>query len=357
MDTIEYIVFGITLTYTNHYIVKVAIMKEPEAKTESDRLSGKNEKSSAPKERSRSRVREKSAFAADPPNKKNATGAPTSTSKAHPKEKFHGKKKPALDPALQSAALAQTMVTSFIDRLKSECAKRGGVLKSNDLDNLGKEFEKKTVALQNAFRLSFEETIRARERSILNNKRTDCFERMMVEIISRLLADDAEKPVHGEKISRRALPGFLLTLDKMLGDDVIDGFRKEASDIVERFSEDNGDDFDWSGVHQSEETRNLVLKALVTSAHHFDDLNRRGEWFVTVLNSHLGAATTSMHETHAAWEFDGKDFNALMNAYFTPMAQTLGTESGRLWIGRTHGIETIGVLDRLLKELGEKTGK
>ena len=121
------------------------------------------------------------------------------------------------------------MVTSFIGRLKSECAKRGGVLKSNDLDNLGKEFEKKTVALQNAFRLSFEETIRARERSILNNKRTDCFERMMVEIISRLLADDAEKPVHGEKISRRALPGFLLTLDKMLGDDVIDGFERKRA--------------------------------------------------------------------------------------------------------------------------------
>ena len=361
----EYIVFGMTLTYTDYCCIEVALMETSEARVESDRLGGKDEKPSVPEERLRSYAREKTAVTAKPDESKpqgqkaktNDVTPAARKSKAVSEEKSRGKEKPALDPALQSAALAQTIVGSFIDRLKSECAKKGGVLKSNDLDDLGKEFEKKTVALQKAFQLSFEETIRARERSILNSKRTDCFERMMVEIISHLLADDMEKPIHGERISRRALPGFLLTLDKMLGDDVIDGFRKEATDIVERFSEDNGDDFNWSGVHQSEEVRNLVLKTLVVSANHFDDLKRRGEWFITVLNSHLGATTSSMHEAHAVWEFDGKDFNALMNAYFKPMAQALGTEAGRLRIARIHGVETIGVLVHLLKELGGKAGK
>lgn len=273
------------------------------------------------------------------------------------KKKFFGKKKPALDTAKQSAALAETMVGSFIDRLKSECQKKGGTLKLEDLEALSEDFRKKTVSLQKVFQLSFDETIRAREQSILNNKRNDAFERLMVQTVSHLLCDDDVPPVHGKSLSRRMLPGFFLALDKMLGDEIIDKFRRDIERIVDQISTDNGDAFDWEDVYQSIEAQSVVLKALITSAYHFDNLKRRSEWLITVINSHLGPMASSMHKSHQAWQFTAKDFNAFLIGYFAPMSETLGTEAGRMRITKMYGVETVVVLADLLQALHKKAGK
>lgn len=283
--------------------------------------------------------------------------APKASSKPtpKPKKKYYGKAKSGLAPAEQSAALAEAMVGSFVERLKAECQKKGA-LTVDDVEALSKEFERKTGALQQAFQASFEETIRAHKKVTTNDKRRDAFERVMAHAIAPLLVADQNKPKPGKTLSRRVMPGFFIALDKMLGEDAIQTFRNDMRALVDQVRDDNGDAFDWGDIYASVEAQNIALKAQITAAHHFINLKHRRDWLVTLINDNLGPVTPVMHKAHANWTFGNRDFRAFTLAFFQIMSDTLATEGGRMRITRMYGVDTIVVLADLLQSLHKKAG-
>ena len=89
-------------------------------------------------------------------------------------------------PAVQARALADTVISSLIDRLIGEANRKGGHLSTADLRALNDEFAKKADALQKVFQKSFEDYVRARERSAWDQSRQYPFDRIIVRKFANL---------------------------------------------------------------------------------------------------------------------------------------------------------------------------
>ena len=114
--------------------------------------------------------------------------------------------------------MAETVVSSIVDRLIGEANRKGG-LSVADLHALSDEFAKKTDALQKVFQKSFEDYVRARERSAWDQSRQFPFDRIIVRKFAVLFPQDCVSKLKPGLLSRRVLPGFFLTLSMMLGED------------------------------------------------------------------------------------------------------------------------------------------
>ena len=120
-------------------------------------------------------------------------------------------------PTSQSKALAEAVVSSFVDRLIAEATRKGGYLTVRDLQEMNRGFEKKSEALQAVFEKSFEEYVRARERAAWDRAREYPYDREMVERFAHVFPEKSDDPQSEILISRRMLPGFFMATTMILG--------------------------------------------------------------------------------------------------------------------------------------------
>ena len=140
-------------------------------------------------------------------------------------------------PASQSKALAEAVVSSFVDRLIAEATRKGGYLTVRDLQEMNREFEKKAEALQAVFEKSFEDYVRARERAAWDRARDYPFDRQMVERFAHLFPESSDLSRNQVFISRRMLPGFFIATTMMLGPEVIEDFQERCRAILHRLKD------------------------------------------------------------------------------------------------------------------------
>jgi len=222
------------------------------------------------------------------------------------KPRARARKKSLPNPALQSRALAETVVTSMVGRMKAEATKKGGMLTIADINALDTEFKSETQALSQAFEKSFEAYVRARERAISGEKRDFPFDRLIVRKFSHLFDEDKEG--HFDTVSRRMLPGFFMALNMMLGAEVVEDYQEKCRRMVEVSREDGKDDVNWNAIYDSDEGSLAGLDALVAIAAHFDDFERRREWFITLVNGHL-TPISDANKDEAGWELTESGFH------------------------------------------------
>ncbi len=262
---------------------------------------------------------------------------------------------PAAAPASlsnQSRILAETIVASFLDRLKAEAARKGGALTIGDLEALDKEFENKTGALQKVFQSSFEEYVRARERAALERERQYPLDRQIVDKFAHLFPGPDGPSLGDGAISRRILPGFFMAMNVMLGAEVIDEYQDRCRKIVARLQEERGEDFRWTDVYGNDQVNAIALEAVVEMASHFESMVKRGDWFVGMINDNLGPPDPGREGAGSEdWRMDEKDFPRFVEALFSDVLETMSTEAGRLKITKRHGAEACAALAEILMQL------
>ena len=255
-------------------------------------------------------------------------------------------------PRNRSRALAETVVRSLLDRLTGEATRRGGALTISDIRRLAAEFESKTEALQAVFERSFEEYVRARERAAWQQSRQFPFDRLIVRTFDHLFAGANGPYFASGALSRRMLPGFFLAMNMMLGEGVIEGYQEHCRAIVAQLQNEHGDAFSWPHAYADAEARRVTLDALASIAAYFSDLDRRADWFVGLINGHLGDADVAREGPEAAgWQMTGTAFRRFLAALFNDVRQAMATEAGRLAITRSHGAEACAALWDILKRL------
>jgi hypothetical protein len=90
--------------------------------------------------------------------------------------------------AAHSRLLVGTIIGTFTERLKSEVARRGGRLYTEDIDRIAEELDGKRAQLEAVFRKTFETYVQARERAAFDHAREFPFDRLIVNTFAELFA-------------------------------------------------------------------------------------------------------------------------------------------------------------------------
>jgi hypothetical protein len=264
---------------------------------------------------------------------------PQKTKKRHP------------SPEEQTRQLAQSVVTSFTSRLTEEATAKGGYLSVQDLQVLNKEFEQKTDELKAVLEKSFEDYVSAREKASWDQARKYPFDRMMVKTFSYMLETDSRKLRRSDAVSRRILPGFFMALKMILGPDRLGAYQGKCRAVVKLIKKAYGDKFEWEDIYENDDTRAIVIDALIDIAHGFDNIDKRAEWFIDLVNSHLPPSDEQTTRTEAEWTFSADGFKQFFKALMSDLNEALESEGGRLLITRRHGVEETIELVSLMKSL------
>ena len=247
-------------------------------------------------------------------------------------------------PANHSQALAETVVASFLDRLKAEARRNGGMLTIRDLDNLEGEFAKKTEALQAVFEKTIEDQARVHQPPAWQNPRDFPFNRLIVEKFSSMFSGEDRLMDDEYAIPRRILPGFFMAMNMMMGEELVEEFQDRCRVIIDRLDDD--DSFQWSDLHADPEGKLVSMDAQVAIAYHFEDLEKRAAWFVELINSHMASAA---EEGAAEWQFSERGFLHFLGFLLSDLKETLSTETGRMYITKRHGVDACVTLAEILK--------
>ena len=148
------------------------------------------------------------------------------------------------------------------------------------------------------------------------------------------------------------LPGFFVALNLMLGTDIRDSYQGKCRAIVKIIGQQNGQDFDWDDIYDNEDARAIVFDALVDIAGSFADLNKRRDWFVDLINSHLESPGIDMDEESQAWSITPEGFDEFFEALMSELRVAVSMEAGRSLITRRRDEKTTENLIRLMKKLG-----
>ena len=246
-----------------------------------------------------------------------------------------------------SKALADTVVTALVDKLKGEAEARGGHLSTQDLEHMQADFNRQVDALSSVFEQSFEVYVKARERAVWDQQRNYPFDRLMVKKFSNLFRDGGE--IGPDDLSRRMLPGFFVALGMMLGPEVVEKYQEKLRSVVEKVKSSGKSVFNWDDVYADEVAGTVSLDAEVAIAGHFDDFDKRAEWFIELVNGHLTPPEPGMGEA-ASWEMNLAGFKKFLHALLADLRANLDTDNGKMRITKRFGADACADLfDTLAK--------
>jgi len=253
----------------------------------------------------------------------------------------------------QSRALAETVVTTFVDRMVAEAKRNGGSLSEEDIRSLGGELERKADALQAVFKHSIEEFIHMRERANWDQNRKYPFDRMLVEEFSQLFHDVGGPPLSEGGLPRRILPGFFLAMRKMIGEDNMENFQARARVIVEVHRTLAYDAVDWEALHEDPQTLDLVLESLIFVAPYFVDMDKREHWFCEIVNSNLAPVTKNMSVEEQEWQMGRLAYLKIIEGILSPLREFISTPEQRDELDAAYGPGTAETIKLAINAVGE----
>lgn len=174
------------------------------------------------------------------------------------------------------------------------------------------------------------------------------FERIMVKCFSDLLPRGDEPIVVGRHLSRRIIPGFIHALQQMMGPELYEQYGDRVRTLVDTLRAVHGDSFTWNEVYGDQSCQIVVEEVLVGIAHHFDDMAKRRNWMIDVVDAHMPATS---NEAEKAWDFGDGVFHMLMNALYGDFKAVLATQEGRHNLSVNHGEQNVVALETLFAGL------
>jgi len=259
-------------------------------------------------------------------------------------EKTAPKKPKPASPKELSKQKAASAVTSMVGQMKARAQTNGGFLRTEDISAMEQEFQAQVSQLADSLEQSFEAYVDARERAEWDSAREFPFGRVVVKKFAHLFKEPREGRL--DTVSKRMLPGFFMGLNMMIGPESVDLFQERCRRVVESIREQDGDDFDWDSVYASPEINAVVIDALMAIAPHFENFERRQDWFIELVNAHL--TPVGEHELDAGWELSQVGYRRFLAALFKEVHGLLGSDAARERLSRRYGSNAVEAVNRLM---------
>jgi hypothetical protein len=234
-----------------------------------------------------------------------------------------------------------------VDRLLRRAESQGGNLSASDVREELQRFkadpgEDTTAFFNDAWR----ECTFAVERLRWDKERRYPFERLMVNTFVHLLPTGDQVPVQGEHLSRRIIPGFVVAMLQMLGEELSDKYEDFCRTMVSRMKAQHGNAFNWEMVHDEPDAAEVVSEVLITICHHFIDLKKRRRWLTDVINGNMGAPTAAQDIP-----FEDMECHRLIAAMYQPLRDAMNTPEGEERITERYGRDKARMLRAVFAEI------
>lgn len=253
---------------------------------------------------------------------------------------------PAAAPGTDSiAAHSRLLVSTFTERLKSEVARRGGRLYTEDIDRIAGELDGKRAQLEAVFRKTFETYVQARERAAFDHAREFPFDRLIVNTFAELFAAKRAEADGEDRVTRKVLPGFFMALDRMLPPERLAEYQERCRKIVDRIAGSDENAFDWRSLYADADANILLIDALAALVPHFEAYEKRRNWFLPLVNDNL------QMDANDTWELSPRGFINLTLAMFQPLRNELGDIAGRARLMDRYGPADLQNLQRIIDKM------
>lgn len=200
------------------------------------------------------------------------------------------------------------------------------------------------VILSDLFEACWKKCLASAESAHWTSARKFHFERIMVKCFSGLLPRNDDVIETGRHLSRRIIPGFIHALQQMMGPEIYEQFSERARSLVETLRAVHGENFTWNEVYSDPSCQIVVEEVLISIAHHFDDMGKRRNWLIDVVDAHM---PTTTNEAEKKWDFGDGNFHTLMNSVFGDLRIVLESSEARDTLAINHGEEKIVALETL----------
>jgi hypothetical protein len=245
--------------------------------------------------------------------------------------------------------LAKSIVSSFASALKKQAALSGGYLSKPDVDMLiaayNQQIPKVAKKISKAVNSFSENSIR----DMWDPSRTSAFERVLVKQFSALLADDETAAHDHSLIARRSLPGIFMCVRMMAGPELLEVYEQDAFLVMQRVRDDVKENFTWELVYTDKRTVNMVRELLMAIAPYFTELEKRIEWMLPIINSHL--SPVEENSPVAEWQMTEAMLINLIAAMYGVIWSLLEDDTSRMHLTKRFGADQLDVLDNLQSSL------
>jgi hypothetical protein len=241
--------------------------------------------------------------------------------------------------------LGEALHAKFMQLLNNKISETGGHLTPSDVEEMGEEFKIHIEDIKTAFLAAVESYTLARERSRIDSVRTHLFTRLMVRKFEHRLRDENTLKQHPEFLSRRMLPGFGIMLSMMFGKPKLASYEKRIKAVAERLSHESGGQIDWDQFYREPEIKKLALRAEIEIAQNFQNIDKRKDWMVAMINSNLIPSDDQWGG--AEWTFNDDAATKLLTSLFVDLRAALKNPNARQRFSETLDADTIVTLDQV----------
>lgn len=234
-----------------------------------------------------------------------------------------------------------------VDRLLRRARSQGGRLSEADLlDEIQRFRVSPDAAAVDYFRDAWDECSLAVEHLRWDQERRYPFERLMVNTFVHLLPSGQQVPIAGEHLSRRIIPGFIVALIQMLGEEQAERHQDFCRALVGRLKAQHGAAFSWEMVHNDAEAAEVVTQVLISICHHFIDMKKRRRWLIDIVDSHMGTPTAAQDVP-----FEDMECHRLIAALYKPLRDAMNTPTGEQRITERYGRDSNRLLRAVFAEI------
>ena len=184
------------------------------------------------------------------------------------------------------------------------------------------------------------------ERLHWDQKRRYPFQRLMVNTFVHLLPTGDQVAIPGQHISRRVIPGFVIAMTQMLGEELADKYQQFCQSLVSQLKTQHGNNFNWEMVYSDPVAIEVVSEVLITICHHFVNLKKRRRWLTDVVNGHMGAPTAVQDIP-----FEAMECHRLISAMFQSLRDTMKTSKGEERIAVQFGHDRVKMLQVVFAQI------
>jgi hypothetical protein len=240
------------------------------------------------------------------------------------------------------------MVEQFSRHLEEKIAAAGGALNIEQLREITKEFYADGEHFAVYTRGAFTSCQRVFEQALWDKQRKNHFGRFLVKRIATMLPGYSEHDgVSGSgEIPRRVIPGFLTAMSMLIGPEIWGACQAKASALIEKHRDVDTGVIDWNAVYAEEAVGELLDDALLITAHHFAQFDKRRDWFIGVVNTNLGPAK---RPEDAKWRLTEESFRILLRALFSNFLKEI--LSGTLDLKKKYGDTAIQQVEDFIRHL------
>lgn len=246
-------------------------------------------------------------------------------------------------------SLAEILIARVAVYLCDAADSNGGKLDSDGIKALLDAFQRRaTPDIVEFYRTGWNECLAVIDEVRRESSRRMPFERLMVRPFAGLLRKDDQPLMPGEGLSRRILPGFLLSLEQMLGPVLLEQYQDRCRELVRIIQTARGNDFAWEDVYDDPTSEVIVSDVLVHISKHFTDFERRQAWLIGVIAGEMPLGDDTFERD---WVFREAEFRMLMTALFRPLYKLMETGEGQQRIKDRYGSVACELLAELFDEL------